>query len=181
MLLRRSLTVLLVALAVVLFGSGAAQAHEGEGAITVESAQDAPDGTTFTVRVTWLNDGHPAADATVTATATDGSGVPQTPVTMAATDADGRYQAFVPFPAAGTWTIRFSVVTPTATVEVSRVVEPVATTTTEPEPVVTASTIGVDGDGNGGPLKAAVGGGVLVAIVVGAAVGFRRSTRRFDG
>ena len=49
-------------------GDAAAAAHEGKAIITAETQADRPDGTDYTIRAVWTNDGHPAADATVTAT-----------------------------------------------------------------------------------------------------------------
>lgn len=177
----RSVAAAGVATVVLILSTGVAGAHEGNGVITVESATDGKDGANYTLRVTWENDGHPAADAVVTATAVDPAGTAQTPVAMTAVG-DGRYQAFVPLPQPGTWTVRFSVVEPTATSEVTRVVAAAttsSTTSTTARPTTTTHN-GDDGDdnGNGGVAKGAVGVFLLLLILVGAGVGFRSSLRR---
>lgn len=174
---RAACAALLLALAAVVAVGSPAAAHEGTGIIAVEKAEDRADGTDYTIRVTWENDRHPAADATVTATAVDPTGQAQTPVTMAAVDADGRYNGFVQLGGPGYWTVRFAVIAPTATSEVSRAVVAPSTTTSTTAATTTTLLPEID-DGNGGPAKALIGGTILVLIVGGAAIGFRRSTRK---
>ena len=69
------------------------------------------------MRVTWANDGHPAADATVTATAVAPDGTQLTPVAAGPADDDGRYAGAVEYPAPGTWTVRITSIDPTGTIE----------------------------------------------------------------
>jgi hypothetical protein len=80
------------------------------------------------VRVTWENDGHPAADATVTATAVNADGTQLTPVALAPADSDGRYAGVLQYPAAGAWTVRVTSVRPTGTREEAQQVAPPPTT-----------------------------------------------------
>ncbi len=164
--------------------TGVASAHDGGGDIVVESQQDSASETEFTIRVTWQNDGHPAADATVTATAVDPAGVPQTPAVLTAVDTDGRYRGAVPFGAPGVWTVRFSVVEPTATAEATRtVVEPTTTTelTTTTEAQTSDNTVEPDfnpDDSGGGTTQAVIGLGILLAIIATAVIGFARSSKK---
>jgi hypothetical protein len=105
-----------------------AGAHDGKGIVTVEATH--PAGATavhYIVRVTWENDGHPAADATVTAAAVGSDGTTLTPVTLAPADDDGRYAGVVEYPEAGSWTVRFTSIDPTGTAERSEEIAPPAT------------------------------------------------------
>jgi hypothetical protein len=145
----------------------------------VESATPTATGRDYVVRLTWEGDGHAAVDATITATPVDPAGVPGTPVPMAAVDEDGRYQAEVPMPTAGQWTVRFTSVTPVALVEVQETVEAAITsttaetvattvapsTTTASETTATSATGAGAGDDDGDD----GGAGWLIAAVVAAA------------
>lgn len=164
---------------------GVASAHDGRGIIVVESQLDTPADSTFTIRVTWQNDGHPAADATVTATAVSPNGEPQTPAVLRPIDTDGRYQGAVRLGSPGSWTVRFSVVTPTATAEITRDVAEVATTS---EPTTTSTTEAAmsqteaadfnPDDGDSSTPRAVFGLVLLLAIVGAAVVGFARSSKK---
>lgn len=178
-----------VGLLAVLGPATPANAHEGTGIVTVETAMETPTGMEFTIRLTWENDGHPAADATVTATAIDPSGEPTTPSPMTPIDDDGRYRAVLALPTPGTWTVRFSTISPTATLEVPQLItaaEP-APTTTKPErdpalddhPIATTPDLSENpDDGGGNAATTVIGGGLLIGIIGAAIVGFRRSTKR---
>ena len=100
-----------------------AWAQEGRGVITLEATHPAGTSVHFIVRVTWANDGRPADDAVVTATAVDGDGTQLTPVTLAPADNDGRYANAIEFGSPGTWTVRFASTNPTGTAEVTQTVE----------------------------------------------------------
>jgi hypothetical protein len=90
-------------------------AHEGTGTLTVEAVQPAGvDSFRYVVKLVWA-DGHPVTDATVTVIA-EGPGPKVGPVTMTAAGSDGLYEALMVFPTPGEWTVRFTSVTPTATV-----------------------------------------------------------------
>lgn len=126
---RRLLTALLAAaglLAVLAVGAGVAPAaaHDGDAVIVIEAAH--PEGMSihYIVRVTWQDDGHPAADATVTATAVGGGGTQLTPVPLHPADDDGRYAGVVEYPSPGSWTVRVTAVRPTGSVEEEQVVAP---------------------------------------------------------
>ena len=64
----------------------------------------------YEVELVFVADGHPAADATVTAVA-ELAGATVGPVTMQPTGADGHYTATLTFPSAGQWNVRFTGVT----------------------------------------------------------------------
>jgi hypothetical protein len=105
-----------------------AVAHEGKGIVTVEASHPAGAAAVhYIVRVTWEDDGHPAADATVTAAAIGSDGTTLTPVTLAPADDDGRYAGVVEYPEAGSWTVRFTSIDPTGTAERSEEIAPPAT------------------------------------------------------
>jgi hypothetical protein len=140
-----------------LAGAGPASAHEGEGVVTVEAADQAEGATAihYVVRLTWENDGHAALDATFTATVLgpDGAAAGGAPVTLTPSDQDGRYEGDVTFPEAGDWTVRFVAVEPATELDRAQPVSvPVTTaaptttttvaetTTTEAEPVDTDET-----------------------------------------
>jgi hypothetical protein len=130
---RRLARVLAVAALAVVLGllAGApapAGAHDGDAVIAVEAAHPAGTGVHYIVRVTWQNDGHPAADATVTATAVGTDGTQLTPVTLTASDSDGRYAGVVDFPSPGSWTVRITSIEPTGTLEQAQEVAPPPTT-----------------------------------------------------
>jgi hypothetical protein len=97
--------------------AGPAGAHDGDAVLTVEAVHPAGQSIHYIVRVTWANDGHPAADATVTATAVAADGTQLTPVPLAPADNDGRYTGAVEYPAPGAWTVRITSIEPTGTIE----------------------------------------------------------------
>jgi hypothetical protein len=103
-----------------------AGAQQGEGMINLEAAHPAGTSVHFIVRVTWENDGHPATDSIVTATARGRDGTELTPVTLAPIDDAGRYANAIDFGSSGTWMVRFTSVDPTATAEVTATVEAAA-------------------------------------------------------
>jgi hypothetical protein len=111
-------------------GAAPAGAHEGDAVITIEAVHPAGMSIHYIVRVTWENDGHPAADATVTATGVAADGTQLTPVALAPVDSDGRYAGAVEYPAPGSWTVRVTSIDPTGTAEQAQ--EVTAPPTTEP-------------------------------------------------
>ena len=121
----------MIAMAVALAAAGPlpappAGAQQGEGIINLEAAHPAGTSVHFIVRVTWENDGHPATDSVVTATARDSDGTELTPVTLAPIDDQGRYANAIDFGSPGTWMVRFASSEPTATSEVTATVEATA-------------------------------------------------------
>ena len=170
-----------------LLGTAPASAHDGKGILVVESTGPTEGlAIPFVVRLTWAGDGHAAVDATVTATALGTDATTTTPVPMQPVGQDGRYEATVEVPEPGPWTIRFTSVTPAATLEVEETVTPPSTTSTTAQPTTTivaptrtAAEAGPDDEGNGvGGMLAAL---FLAIVVIACAVGFYRSSRRLRG
>ena len=167
-------------------GGPPAGAHEGDAVIELEAAHPAGSSVHFIVRVTWEDDGHPATDATVTATAVSLAGDQLTPVALPAEDDDGRYSGPVEFPSAGVWTVRFTSIDPTGTLEQIQEVgvspSTVPTTAADGESEVTVGTEadtgfapeedGTGSSGEDGEAAAADGddGGLPVWLIVLAAV-----------
>ena len=191
----RTVACLMLGVSVSLLGAASAAAHEGEGVLTVEVQEPIPSGARLVVGLVWANDGHPAVDATVTATPVAPDGAPGTPVVLTEVDGGaGRYQGEVPLPAPGTWTVRVTAVSPAATVELSQVVaapsgtEPSTTASTQTAPTTAdrPATAEVDGeetaagDDGGSGAAAAIAIAVLVVVVVAAVAGFSRSRRRLE-
>jgi hypothetical protein len=100
-----------------------AGAQQSEGIINLEAAHPAGTSVHFIVRITWENDGHPATDAVVTATARGSDGTELTPVTLAPIDEEGRYANAIDFGSPGTWMVRFTSSEPTATSEITATVD----------------------------------------------------------
>lgn len=182
--LRQVVLLALAAFALTAAIAPVSSAHEGEGTIEVLAAEPAaPLEVAYRVRLTFTEDGHPAADATVTAVAERPGAAPTTPQPMTATGEEGVYAATVRFPDAGQWTVRFTAVTPEATLERAETVAPppttttttsTTTTTTEP-PATTAPTPRLDrGDDGGVPLLPVALGGVALAVAAGVLTARRR-------
>jgi hypothetical protein len=133
---RTALVLATAVAALTLLAAGApAGAHEGDAVIQLQAAHPAGSSVHFIVMVTWENDGHPAVDATVTATALSMAGEQLTPVALAPEGAEGVYGGAVEFPSAGLWTVRFTSIDPDGTLE-------------EVEEVNVAPTTAPDGDGS---------------------------------
>ena len=106
-------------------------AHEGEGRIEVISAEPRGDGTiAYRLRVVFLADEHAAPESTVTGTVIDPA-KPQAPQPLTKSAEDGIYEGDVRFPGPGPWTVRFTTLRPTATLErAEEFVAPSTTTST---------------------------------------------------
>lgn len=158
-------------------GAAPATAHEGEAIITVEQTHPAGLSVHYFVRVTWENDGHPANGATVTATAVRPDGTTLTPVTLRPLDNDGRYEGAVEFPEPGNWTVRFTAIEPTGTLEQPQsVVQPTTTAAppvtegaapAEPTDDANGSTGTESATSDGGDSAGVIILGVAAAVVVG--------------
>lgn len=176
-------------LALLLLGAASpVSAHDGAGAFAVESNESTEQGgVRFVVRLTYLDDDHPANDATVTATTMAEDGTTATPVPMTSVDDDGRYEVTLPPPGTGTWTVRFTSVSPGANLEQPVAADPeeptesTAPSTTEPgsttetteqatdTTVVPAAPAAPIDDGDDGvPLGIAVAAIAVVAVLAGA-------------
>jgi len=112
----RALLLAAMALIACLMAAVPAGAHDDDGVMEVSTA---PAGRTveYEVLVTYVGDGHPAQGATATAVAEQPGREPVGPVVLEATGEPGRYRARITFPADGTWTVRFSSLSPTAYLE----------------------------------------------------------------
>lgn len=173
-----------VVLAVVgALGGAPAAAHEGAGTIEVLSAEPtAGDGRTYRVRVVFVADGHPAPEATVTATIADRPGA--VPVAFAATAEVGVYEGTVRFPGPGDWTVRLTSLRPIASVErtdtVARRVQDAPTTSAPLASTTTTARADVDeeDDGADGTSAATTAAVIVAGVVVLAGVGVAAARRR---
>ena len=188
-LARGGVRALLLVLIALIVSAQPVTAHEGGGVLVVEGTEDAGDlAIRYVLRLTWENDDHPARDATLTAALTADDGTAHTPVPLTPVDEDGRYGAVVVFPNAGIWSVRFTSVSPTASIElaeeIAAPVEPAATTppSIDPTPVApdeqqaTPAPSREEEDGGFRP-GSVVFGGVIVALLGGAAMVIGTSRR----
>lgn len=194
---RRILCVATVVAAVLLLvPASPAAAHEGSGTITVEEADPATDtAVRYVVRLTWNNDGHPAAAdlTTITAVPVGADGTALTPVTLEPVDDDGRFEGTIDFPGPATWTVRFTSIAPPATLEVPQEIAPPATTTTtageatsttasEATPSTTLDDATGDASDEGGDEGPSTAGSalfvVLLLLLAGAALVLGRRMRK---
>ena len=165
--------------AVAALGTGPALAHGDEGALEVVDAvpTSAGDEVTYTVELTYANDGDPVDGAIVSATVR-GPGGPQEPL-AAASIGEGWYAVPIRFPGPGRWTVTFAAVEPAATLEVtyevpatppSTTTAPPATTTTAPaesDPTIVDDDTDLDDGPPAGLIVGAVlAGAALIAVVV---------------
>jgi hypothetical protein len=137
-----------VATFTLLASGGPAGAHEGDAIIQVQATHPAGSSVHFIVMVTWENDGHPAVDATVTATALSIAGEQLTPVALAPEGGEGVYGGAVEFPSPGVWTVRFTSIDPDGTLEqIEEVnVAPSTVPTTAPAEGDSDVTVGTEAD-----------------------------------
>lgn len=166
-----------------------AGAHEGGGTITVETTEPAPDGSVrYVARLIWNNDNHPAAaaDTTLTATLVNADDLALTPVTLTPVDDDGRFETTVEFPDPGVWTVRFTAISPEATLEIEQDIAAPPTTTTTTEAAETTTTIDTaattapeaDDQDEGGTSAGVVVFGVALLVILGAAIYIGTRARR---
>lgn len=130
--LRLSIALAVAAMAVVALVGSPAGAHGGEGEMAVDSSVREGDAVTFTVRITYVDDGHGVPDATVTAVVVGGSGAP---TSFAPTAEEGVYTGTVAVAPGAT--VRFTSVEPATSTEV---VAPEAASTTAPPTTTTPTT-----------------------------------------
>lgn len=173
----------------VLAGGSAAAAHEGDGRLEVLQATPGQDlAVDYQVRLTYVADGHGAPDATVTAVAEQPGAAAATPVQLSAGAEEGLYAGTVTFPGPGDWTVRFTSVTPAATLEQPQAVTAPGPTATRPPPTTstTVSTaagadevaaVSDEDDGSGFPVVPVVAV-VLVLAVAGLGAWAVRARRR---
>jgi hypothetical protein len=175
-------------------GPASAQASQEEGTVEVQAGHPLGASIHYIVHVSHA-DGSPAADATVTATPIDADGNAGEPVTLTpfgaiapdgvqdedATAGQGRYEGFVEFPAAGTWTVRFEADRPAGTAETTvEVLESGATDLDAPDegggfaPAVTDDTSSSVGSGTTVLVIA-----VVVLVALGGIAAVLRIVRRY--
>ncbi len=127
-----------------------AHAHDDVGTLTVAEATASGNAVSYAVDVVFVNDGHPASDATVTVVAEGPAGATVGPLSMTETATAGRYGATVDFSAPGGWTVRFTSLTPLGTTETTQEVGAPASGTsssptlpgpTQPVPTLSATTV----------------------------------------
>ncbi|MEZ5321796.1 MAG: FixH family protein [Microthrixaceae bacterium] len=117
-----------------------ASAHGGPGKLTpLPPKVDGDRGTTFAVRLNFVEDGDPVEDGVVTMVLTGPSGGAEDPVVMTETSTPGTYSATVPTPEAGTYTIRYTSVQPAVTID-GEYESPGPVGTSSPTPTSTPST-----------------------------------------
>ena len=162
--------------AVAALGTGPALAHGDEGALEVVDAvpTSAGDEVTYTLELTYANDGDPVDGAIVSATVR-GPGGPREPIALASIG-EGWYAGPVLFPGPGRWTVAFAAIEPAATVEATyevpaapppTTVAPTTTTVAEPVDADVASVNDVDeGPPAGLVIGAVLAGVALVAVIV---------------
>ena len=137
----------------------AAGAHGDDGVLTVVSATPSGTSSTVTVQLAYEGDGHPVDGATVTVVADDGAGNALDPVPMGPGSAAGQYTATVQFPSAGTWNLRVTAVSPSATLTLTQEVTADPGVTVGTEPTTTAASGADDGlTGTPTTVTASVGG-----------------------
>ena len=166
-----------VLLAVTAVGAGPALAHGDEGTLEVIDAvpTSAGDEVTYTLELTYANDGDPVDGAIVSATVR-GPGGPREPIALASIG-EGWYAGPVLFPGPGRWTVAFAAIEPAATVEATYEVPATPPTTTIPPTTTTEPTAGdpdlaadeVDID-DGPPAGLIIGAVVTGAALITAAV-----------
>lgn len=124
-LLRLPLAAVAAALVTTFVPSGLAGAHGDDGVIEVTAATPtAPSTITYDIFLTYLNDGDPAEEATVTMAADGPDGATVGPIPLTPTGQPGHYGAAVTFPAPGIWQVRLSSLSPLALLERSETIEP---------------------------------------------------------
>ncbi len=159
--------------------AGPALAHGDEGTLEVVDAvpSAAGDQVTYTLELTYANDGEPVDGARVSATVRGPGAGPQQPVALASIGG-GWYAGAVTFPGPGRFTVAFAALEPAATLEAVHEVDAsppstttTAPTTTTPPPEVDPALVADDNDIDKGPpagliVGAVVAGAVLVATVI---------------
>ncbi|MBM3674426.1 MAG: hypothetical protein FJW88_05630 [Actinobacteria bacterium] len=165
---------LLVALA------GPAGAHGDDGNLAVQATRHGLS-VEYVTRLTFVSDGHPADEATVTVSATGPATV--APVALSP-QGDGNYAGTVTFPTVGTWTVVLESTNPGARVTQTQVVADDAPTTTTTSPSSRTASRGSGAgteDETGGDSALPVIAFVVVGVFAGLGIGFwlvRRNAAR---
>ncbi len=144
--MRTSLNRVVLIVAAVIVGLGLTAlaptvgAHGDEGVLTLLSATTSGSSSTIAVKLTYEGDGHPVDGATVTVVADDGAGQSVDPVPMTAGTSSGEYTATVQLPSPGTWNLRVTSVSPSATITTTQEVAVGSDVTVGTEPEMTTGT-----------------------------------------
>lgn len=145
---RRALLLVLAVLTALAATQAPARAHGDDGAIEVVRAEPVGSSTVaFEIALTFTNDGDPADGATATVVAEHAaSGTSVGPVPLEPTGEPGRYAAAVTLTEPGEWQVRFSSLSPVATLVVPHTVAaaPEPPTTTAPPTTVAPTTTAPD-------------------------------------
>lgn len=125
---RRAIIVGAAALAVGLAGSWSnvtpASAHDGDAELEVDQAHPFDGGVHYIVYVKWVDDDHPAEEATVTATPTGPAGELGDPVPLSSDGNEpGFYDGELDMAEPGDWTVVFSSLEPDGDLEHTETVE----------------------------------------------------------
>jgi hypothetical protein len=166
----------LAAVPALLCAAAPALAHDTQGTMTAEARPGAdPMSVTARARVVYVNDGHPAGEATVTVTATGPGGAQAGPTTLNAVD-NGEYEAVLALPAAGDWSLQFNATNPVAAATTSHTVSAPTTTTATPDSEPRRAVQAGDDDSSGmsPALIAAIAVVVLAALAGGGLLVRRR-------
>ena len=163
--MKKIATLAALAVTLLLATAPAALAHGDDGFL--ELAATTPSGamtSSYDVVLRYSGDGEPVSKASVTIVAERPGSTPIGPTVMTAGTQPGHYTATITFPTAGEWTVRFSSISPRATLEQAQTVKPAPTTTTAPATTTTLPTLDLrPGDTDSGGSK---GPGILVAALV---------------
>lgn len=176
-LARRAAALTVLVIAASWWAAAPVSAHGGEGVLALESFVPAegagdPGRWDVAVRLTFVEDGHPVDDATVTVAGEDGSGAALTPVALTARG-DGRFAGVVDLPP-GAWNLRVVSVEPPAQLALEPVTVPASPATTETSTEAsttstptstTAAPVEVTAEGDDGAAGSDLPWPLLVAVV----------------
>ena len=133
--MKHLVVVLVVALAIAL--AAPAAAHDDVGVITFTRAQSNDLSIAVEVTIAYSVDREPAEDATVTAVAEQAGAPTGTPIVLAEA-APGTYAGVLAVDRGGTWTVRVTSLSPSASADTTvEVIAPTTTTTTTPTTTTT--------------------------------------------
>lgn len=169
-MIRRTLALLAAVVVGIAALAAPALAHDDQGLFSVTVSEPSGDlAYDLQVALIYSGDREPVEGANVTAVA-EGPGGTAGPFTLEPTEEPGSYATTVTFPAPGEWTVRFTSITPSATIEHPIAVAAPATTTTDAPTTTTndqsTSTIELVEEEE----AAADDGGISPALVIAALV-----------
>jgi hypothetical protein len=167
----------LIAVATLGVSAPAAGAHSETGNLQVDVVVRPGLTAEVQVALSYASDGHPAEDATVSASATGPDGRSAGPVALTPIGLGG-YRGELPLPGVGAWTVRAEAVEPAASAETTvEVAASPGPDTPDPDDTEPGDTLDDDdddggsgggGEGDGSDPWPWIVGGVVVAVAVGA-------------